>query len=274
MAEVPLLAEPLRRPGRRGRAVPGRARGRRAQRRGLRGTAGSDARASGALWRIELMHRGEPDQQALAARLAPLAERSGLDAHRPHHRAARRHRLAGARGRELHAAAGSAASGCTAATCARRRPRARSPIELDAGLAFGSGEHASTRGCLLALDDLAPAPPLPPRPRHRLRLRHPGDRRRQMLAGRRARGRQRSRRGRRGHGRTPRGTASAHRVRTALQRRLPRAAEVRAGGALRPDPRQHPGRPVVRHGARSRPPSGARRHARSWPACSTGRRRA
>jgi ribosomal protein L11 methyltransferase len=29
------------------------------------------------------------------------------------------------------------------------------PIRLDAGLAFGSGEHASTRGCLLALDELA-----------------------------------------------------------------------------------------------------------------------
>ena len=29
------------------------------------------------------------------------------------------------------------------------------PIRLDAGLAFGSGEHDSTRGCLLALDRLA-----------------------------------------------------------------------------------------------------------------------
>jgi ribosomal protein L11 methyltransferase len=29
------------------------------------------------------------------------------------------------------------------------------PIELDAGLAFGSGEHATTQGCLSALDRLA-----------------------------------------------------------------------------------------------------------------------
>jgi ribosomal protein L11 methyltransferase len=29
------------------------------------------------------------------------------------------------------------------------------PIELDAGLAFGSGEHATTQGCLLELDRLA-----------------------------------------------------------------------------------------------------------------------
>ena len=38
-----------------------------------------DGGADGALWRVELMHRGEPDQQELAARLAPLAERSGID---------------------------------------------------------------------------------------------------------------------------------------------------------------------------------------------------
>lgn len=29
------------------------------------------------------------------------------------------------------------------------------PLRLDAGLAFGSGEHATTRGCLVMLDDLA-----------------------------------------------------------------------------------------------------------------------
>ena len=26
------------------------------------------------------------------------------------------------------------------------------PIQIDAGLAFGSGEHATTQGCLLALE--------------------------------------------------------------------------------------------------------------------------
>jgi ribosomal protein L11 methyltransferase len=37
------------------------------------------------------------------------------------------------------------------------------PIEIDAGLAFGSGEHESTRGCLLAIDRLPAA--LAPHPR-------------------------------------------------------------------------------------------------------------
>jgi len=36
-----------------------------------------------------------------------------------------------------------------------RVPADAVPIELEAGLAFGSGEHESTRGCLLALDWLA-----------------------------------------------------------------------------------------------------------------------
>ena len=45
---------------------------------------------------------------------------------------------------------------------------------LDAAVAFGSGEHGSTRGCLRALerDGVAPAAS---HPRSRHRLRHPGD---------------------------------------------------------------------------------------------------
>ncbi len=35
-----------------------------------------------------------------------------------------------------------------------RIPRGRFSIEIDAGQAFGTAHHASTRGCLLALDDL------------------------------------------------------------------------------------------------------------------------
>ncbi len=34
-------------------------------------------------------------------------------------------------------------------------PRGPIDIEIDAGLAFGSGEHATTRGCLIAIDALA-----------------------------------------------------------------------------------------------------------------------
>ena len=36
----------------------------------------------------------------------------------------------------------------------RRMPKQRLAIEIDAGQAFGTAHHASTRGCLLALDDL------------------------------------------------------------------------------------------------------------------------
>jgi ribosomal protein L11 methyltransferase len=36
-------------------------------------------------------------------------------------------------------------------------PAGARPIELDASIAFGSGEHATTRGCLLALDGLSRA---------------------------------------------------------------------------------------------------------------------
>ncbi|GBQ13677.1 50S ribosomal protein L11 methyltransferase [Swaminathania salitolerans LMG 21291] len=38
---------------------------------------------------------------------------------------------------------------------ARNRSRERMTITLDAGIAFGSGEHGSTRGCLRALEDMA-----------------------------------------------------------------------------------------------------------------------
>ena len=42
-----------------------------------------------------------------------------------------------------------------AATSTEPPPAGTVPIRLDAGQAFGSGEHDSTRGCLLALDRLA-----------------------------------------------------------------------------------------------------------------------
>jgi ribosomal protein L11 methyltransferase len=42
---------------------------------------------------------------------------------------------------------------------AGRGPMGRISLLLDAGMAFGSGEHGSTRGCLLALESLAPFRP-------------------------------------------------------------------------------------------------------------------
>jgi len=42
---------------------------------------------------------------------------------------------------------------------ALKKAAGRISLLLDAGMAFGSGEHGSTRGCLLALETLAPARP-------------------------------------------------------------------------------------------------------------------
>ncbi|HWA79089.1 MAG TPA: 50S ribosomal protein L11 methyltransferase, partial [Acetobacteraceae bacterium] len=42
---------------------------------------------------------------------------------------------------------------------ARKKATGRISLVLDAGMAFGSGEHGSTRGCLLALETLAPLRP-------------------------------------------------------------------------------------------------------------------
>jgi ribosomal protein L11 methyltransferase len=115
---------------------------------------GAERGAGGEMWRVELMHRGEPDERALAARLAPLAERSGIDridltiaplaatnwlarvaeSFMPHRIG--RFWVHGSHVREA-------------------APEGAVAIRLDAGLAFGSGEHDSTRGCLLALDGLA-----------------------------------------------------------------------------------------------------------------------
>jgi ribosomal protein L11 methyltransferase len=108
----------------------------------------------GTLWRVELIHRGEPDKQELAGRLAPLAERSGIE----------RIDLTIAPLATTNWLARVAAS-FTPQRIARfwvhgshvreTPPAGAVPILLDAGVAFGSGEHASTRGCLLALDELA-----------------------------------------------------------------------------------------------------------------------
>lgn len=112
--------------------------------------------ADGPRWRIELIHRGEPDQRALAARLAPLAERAGIGridltispipttdwlTHTAQSFPPQRIGRFWVHGSHVR----------------RAPPKDAVPIRIDAGLAFGSGEHATTRGCLLALDRLARA---------------------------------------------------------------------------------------------------------------------
>jgi ribosomal protein L11 methyltransferase len=106
------------------------------------------------LWRIELLHRAEPEREALAARLVPLAERAGL----------KRIDVTVlpvattdwlARTAESFPAQPIGRFWVHGSHIAEPPPAGTLAIRLDAGLAFGSGEHASTRGCLLALERLA-----------------------------------------------------------------------------------------------------------------------
>lgn len=109
---------------------------------------------AGDLWRIELLHETEPDQRLLAGRLAPLAQQAGLGrldltvvpvpredwlarttTDFPPQRIGRFW---------VH---GSHVSDPP--------PEGSEPIHIDAGMAFGSGEHGSTRGCLRVVDVLA-----------------------------------------------------------------------------------------------------------------------
>jgi ribosomal protein L11 methyltransferase len=108
----------------------------------------------GALWRIELLHTAEPEREALAARLAPLAERAGL---------ARLDLTVAplaatdwlARTAESFPARPIGRFWVHGSHIEGPAPAGTLPIRLDAGLAFGSGEHASTEGCLRALERLA-----------------------------------------------------------------------------------------------------------------------
>ncbi len=108
----------------------------------------------GELWRIELLNQAKPDPRVLAARLAPLAERAGLArvdlSVRP---VAATDWLA--RTAESFPAQPIGRFWVHGRHIAGPPPAGTLAIRLDAGLAFGSGEHASTQGCLLALGRLA-----------------------------------------------------------------------------------------------------------------------
>lgn len=105
-------------------------------------------------WRIDLLYRERPQAEPLAARLRPLCAAAGAEL-------------------EAMDVAVVPASDWVAATQLRlppiqagrfvvhgsharaHLPQGRVPIEIDAGLAFGSGEHATTHACLCAIDRLA-----------------------------------------------------------------------------------------------------------------------
>lgn len=105
-------------------------------------------------WQIDLLFREPPDPVALALRLAPALAAAG----------ARLERIAvervapeeWARATELRLPPVTAGRFVVHGSHARALvPEGAVPIEIDAGLAFGSGEHATTQSCLVAIHRLA-----------------------------------------------------------------------------------------------------------------------
>jgi ribosomal protein L11 methyltransferase len=121
----------------------------------LAGALSAFALSEGGPWRIEALTESAPDRAEVAARVALAATTLGLPlpevaiARLPHqdwvaiNQASFRPRRIG----RLEVRPGHAP----------RQPGLRFAIVLDAGVAFGTGEHPTTQGCLLALDALARA---------------------------------------------------------------------------------------------------------------------
>ncbi len=105
-------------------------------------------------WQIDLLFREPPDRDQLAARLAPaLAEASATLKLITVKRVAPEE---WARATELRLPPVTAGRFVVHGSHARGLwPAGTVPIEIDAGLAFGSGEHATTQSCLTAIDRLA-----------------------------------------------------------------------------------------------------------------------
>jgi ribosomal protein L11 methyltransferase len=104
----------------------------------------------GVAWRIEAIYDAEPDGKALRRRLAPIdAARYPLAIRRLPQRnwleEIQRQMPAVRAGRFF----------VHGSHVDLKPPRGTIPFLVDAGLAFGTGHHETTRGCLLALDRLA-----------------------------------------------------------------------------------------------------------------------
>lgn len=113
-----------------------------------------DPDVEGGPWRIELVHRRPIAEDGLQAKLFDVARACGLDLERLDSAPLPRTDWATTNTLQfppqrigrfwIHGSHSTEA-----------RPAATAPIHIDAGLAFGSGEHATTRGCLKAVDALA-----------------------------------------------------------------------------------------------------------------------
>ena len=100
-------------------------------------------------WAVEALSEAEPDRAAVAAALAGLGGAARATVARLPHRdwvAVSQRGLKPVRAGRFYVH-GSHVGG--------RPPRGCIALEIDPGLAFGTGHHESTRGCLLALDRLA-----------------------------------------------------------------------------------------------------------------------
>ena len=189
-------------------------------------------------WRIDVFGEGDgPTGRDGDPRGGPGArpDRAGLDVGRT-----ARHRLGRREPALLPALRRRAVLGPSLARC-RGMPAGLLPLRIDAGLAFGTGTHATTRGCLEMLATLDPRRD-GQRRRCRLRQRHPGHRHGQAMAAAGARRRQRCR-GRRGRARERR--AERRRRSLPLRPSVGLEADALPGAAtLRPYRRQYPGRPA------------------------------
>ena len=127
-------------------------------------TVTSSTDAYQAVWRIEGYDDAEPERRRIAAALAAAASKQGfpppplaIDRIPPTDWVARNLESFPPVRRGRYFIHGSHFQGPPPPACI--------PLMIDAGTAFGSGRHASTSGCLLALDGLA----------RRYRFRHPLD---------------------------------------------------------------------------------------------------
>ncbi|MEM7021979.1 MAG: 50S ribosomal protein L11 methyltransferase [Pseudomonadota bacterium] len=104
-------------------------------------------------WAITLIHQGRPDPESLRAGLAPLVAAWRVDLDLELTPVPSNDWLQ--RTSESFPAQRIGRFWVHGSHIAEPPPGNTVPIRLDAGLAFGSGEHDSTRGCLIALDQLA-----------------------------------------------------------------------------------------------------------------------